>query len=94
MSSKTKNELNIISLKGNSQDILQYKIYPSKFAHIKERAKQKYYHSVINDTKHNINVLWKTINDITHYKKRSNNSISSLVNEIGENFFRLNPHSF
>ena len=37
------------------------------------------------DTKHNIKVLWKTINGITHYKKRSNNSISNLVNEIGEN---------
>ena len=51
----------------------------------KKRAKQKYYHSVINDTKHNIKVLWKTSNDITHYKKRSYNSISNLVSEIGEN---------
>ena len=61
---------------------------------IKERAKQKCYHSVINDTKHNTKVLWKTINDITHYKKRSNNSISNLVNEIVENIVDPNAMAY
>ena len=83
-SSKMKNKLYTASLKGSIEKIQQYKIYRNKFTHLKEKAKENYYNNLINQNKHNMKSLWKTINDIAKYKKRTICQIKELTNEAGE----------
>ena len=82
-SSKTKNKLYQISLTGKSEDVKLYKAYRHKLSHIKELSKREYYSKLVNDSKHNMRTLWKTINDITKFKKRSNLQITELLDEAG-----------
>ena len=40
------------------------KKFCNKLAHLIEQVKKIYYHKIITDSKHNIQLMWKTINDI------------------------------
>ena len=51
---------------------------------LKEKAKKSNYNNLINQNKHNMKSLWKTINDIAKYKKRTICQIKELTNEAGE----------
>ena len=82
-SSKTKNKPYQISLTGKSEDVKLYKAYRNKLSHIKEMSKREYYSKLVNDSKHNMRTLWKTINDITKFKKRSTLQITELLDEAG-----------
>ena len=64
ISSKTKNKLYIANLKESANDVQLYKTYCNKLTHVKEQAKRKYYQGLILASKHNMKLLWKTINDI------------------------------
>ena len=79
-----KNKLYTASLKGSLEKIQQYKTYRNKFTHLKEKVKENYYNNLINQNKHNMKSLWKTINDIAEYKKRTICQIKELTNEAGE----------
>ena len=79
-----KNKLYTACLKGSIEKILQYKIYRNKFTHLKEKVKENYYNNLINQNKHNMKSLWKTINDIAKYKKRTICQIKKITNEAGE----------
>jgi len=61
--------LYVFNLSGSSNDIEKYKKYRNKFTHLKEKSKHNYYRNCINGSKHNMKLLWKTINDIAKYKK-------------------------
>ena len=50
---------------------------------MKELSKREYYSQPVNDSKHNMRTLWKTINDITKFKQRSNLQITELLDEAG-----------
>ena len=50
---------------------LNYKKYRNKLTHIKEFAKQQYYGDIIRQNQHNSGLMWKTINDIIKFKKKS-----------------------
>ena len=52
-------------------------------SHIKELSKREYYSQLVHDSKHSMRTLWKTINDITKFKKRSNLQITELLDEAG-----------
>ena len=67
--SKIKNKLYQISLTGKSEDVKLYKTYRNKLSHIKELSKREYYSQLVYNSKHNMRKLWKTINDITKFKK-------------------------
>ena len=82
-SSKTKNNLYQISLTGKSEDVKLYKTYRNKLSHIKELSKREYYSQLVHDSKHSMRTPWKTINDITKFKKRSNLQITELLDEAG-----------
>ena len=83
-SSKTKNKLYLDSLSENPEKVIQYKIFRDKLTHIKELAKQNHYQLLIKYSKHNIKILWKTINDIIRFNKRKANHIGNLLNEKGD----------
>ena len=70
ISSKTKNKLYIANLKGSANNVQLYKTYRNRLTHMKEQAKKKYYQGLVFASKHNIKFLWKTINDISKYKKK------------------------
>ena len=64
------NKLYIANLKGSASDIQLYKTYCNKSTHVKEQAKRKYYQRLVLASKHNMKFFWKTINNITKYKKK------------------------
>ena len=82
-SSKTKSKLYQTSLSGKLDDINLYKTYRNKLTHIKELSKKEYYSQLVKDSKHNITVLWRTINDITKFKfkRKSKLQITELLDE-------------
>ena len=84
ISSKTKNKLYIASLKGSANDVQLYKTYCNKLTHVKEQAKRKYYQGLVLASKHNMKFLWKTINDIAKYKKKTISLITELTCDTGE----------
>ena len=81
--SKTKSKLYQTSLSGKPNDINLYKTYRKKLSHIKELSKKEYYSQLVKDSKHNVRALWKTINNITKFKKRSKLQIIELLDETG-----------
>ena len=83
VSSKTKNKLHLASLKGSSESLSLYKRYRNILVHTKEQAKKNYYSHLIDDSKQNVKLLWKTINSILSNKKSTNNQISEMVNDSG-----------
>ena len=46
-------------------------------------SKKYYYSHLVNESKHNTRTLWKTINDITKFKRKSNLQINELLDEAG-----------
>ena len=84
ISSKTKNKLYIANLKGSANDVQLYKTYRNKLTHVKEQAKRKYYQGLVLASKHNMKFLWKTINDIAKYKKKTISLITELTCDTGE----------
>ena len=83
ISSKTKSKLYQTSLSGKPNDINLYKTHRNKRSHIKELSKKEYYSQLVKDSKHNVRALWKTINDITKFKKKSKLQITELLDETG-----------
>ena len=81
VSSKNKTKLYVASLKGTSKKLNLYKKYRNTLAHVKELAKKNYYSQLIDSTKHNVRLLWKTINSITKFTKTSSNYVTELHNE-------------
>ena len=69
-SSKTKTELYKLSLNGTTENLAQYKAYGNKLTHLKERSKQNYFKNIINTSKNNTKLLWKTNNDIVKYRRK------------------------
>ena len=81
ISSKIKNKLFQLSLNGKPEDIKRYKNYRNKLSHIKEQSKKNYFQKILTDSKHNLKLLWKTINDITKFKNKQQESIKEIVND-------------
>ena len=85
MSIKTKNKLYIQMLKTNNEETkTQWKVYRNKLTHLKEKAKQLYYNTQINQVQHNSGLLWKTIKDITKYKNMKQQDITIIKDENDE----------
>ena len=84
ISSKKKNKLYIANLKGSANDVQLYKTYRNKLTHVKEQAKRKYYQGHVLASKHNMKFLWKTINDIAKYKKKTISLITELTCDTEE----------
>ena len=81
ISSKIKNKLFQLSLDGKPEDIKRYKNYRNKLSHIKEQSKKNYFQKILTDSKHNLKLLWKTINDITKFKNKQQESIEEIVTD-------------
>ena len=85
ISVKKKNKLYEQFLKGDREAEKLYKVYRNKLTHLKEISKKMYYNDIINKAKHDSSLIWRVINDILKFKKKSSNcSIEKLVNENGE----------
>ena len=81
ISSKIKNKLFQLSLNGKPEDIKRYKNYRNKLSHIKEQSKKNYFQKILTDSKHNLKLLWKIINDTTKFKNKQQESIKEIVND-------------
>ena len=84
ISSKTKTTLHKTSVKGSDEDVQKYKTFRNRLSHINEQSKRIYYRKIVNDTRHNMRLLWKTINDIAKYKRKSNIYIGALKDECDQ----------
>ena len=82
--SKTKTKLHKTSVTGCDEDVQKYKTFRNRLSHIKEQSKRIYYRKIVNDTRHNMRLLWKTINDIAKYKRKSNTYIGALKDECDQ----------
>ena len=69
ISSETKTKLHKISQAGSNEDVQKYKTFLNRLSHIKEQSKRVYYRNTVKDTRHNMQLRWKTITDIAKYKK-------------------------
>ena len=47
-------------------------------------SKGNYYRKIVNDARHNMQLLWKTINDIAKYERKSNTYIGALRDECDQ----------
>ena len=87
-SSKMKNKLYTVSLKGSIQKIQQYKIYRNKFTHLKEKAKENYYNNLINQKNQKTVCQIKEQTNEAGEKNTKSDEIGNLLNtyfsEIGQ----------
>ena len=42
---------------------------------------KNFFQKLLTDSKHNLNLLWKTINDITKFKSKQQESIKKIVDD-------------
>ena len=80
ISNKIKNKLFQLSLERKPENIKRYKIYRNKLSHVKKQPKKIFFKISIN-SKHNLKLLWKTINDITKFKNKQRESIKKTVDD-------------
>ena len=82
---KHKNKLYKIMLKENTpENAQQYKKYRNKLTHIKELAKKNYYEELVGKNSHDSGILWKTINDIVKFKRKSSSSPRQILTTNGK----------
>ena len=79
--SKKLKKLFQLSLNGKPEDIKRYKINRNKLSHIKKQSKKNYFQKILTDSKLNLKLLLKTINDITKFKNKKQESIKEIVND-------------
>ena len=69
---QVKNTLHKRAIKDNTGVVWnQYKKYRNKLTHIKEFAKRQYFQSQVENSKHDVKMLWKTINQIVSLKNHA-----------------------
>ena len=68
----------IIKLYARS-NIFKFKSYCNHISSLLRKTKDSYYKQYFEDNKKNLRLVWQTIKEIINMKKKSDNSISSLL---------------
>ena len=86
--SKNKNILFKELLKNKTSDnITKYKKSRNLLTHMKELAKKAYYEDQLEENCHDTGLLWKSINDIVKYKRKSSSLPSKIITSDERDIF-------